>query len=105
MHVREMGIKLQGSEQLPFLKTGMTAADFQILAIGHQQLRFPDLKFTVKAGAIFLATSFRKRAGRLSGLVALRILIFCKRSYSYTPSIWIRNGELLGKGAPSSSGV
>ena len=26
-----MGLKLHGSEQLPFLKIGTTAADFQIL--------------------------------------------------------------------------
>ena len=34
MNVREMGLKLQaGSEQLPFLKTGTTAADFHIILI------------------------------------------------------------------------
>ena len=31
MQVSEMGLKLQGTEQLPFLKTGTIAADFQIL--------------------------------------------------------------------------
>ena len=69
MQVSEMGLKLQGSERLPFLKTGTITADFQIL--GKVPWFKEAWKITVRTGAISLATSYKKRTGRLSGLVAL----------------------------------
>ena len=65
IQVSEIGLKLQGSVQLPFLKTGTTVACFQ--TSGKVPWSRDAWNINARVGTISQLTSFRKRAGRLSG--------------------------------------